>query len=386
MLSQLIPPPPPPPPTMTSLLQTLANAVSDAFSGADHSDEDHLLQRTQQIRRRITLPASDRYVIVNMCCQGYSPSKIAKALTTEERRVPTHTVRGVLRLWRQTNRIEPKKRGGTVMKYSEEERKVLADIQNEHHTYTYEQLRKAWKERTGSTKKLSDGTINRILKQFDITTKNVYYVPAERNTPANIEKRRMYAEQAIAWDAAELLFVDESGFNLHIRRSRGRSTSGTKAVWVAPNARGRNVSIIGVLSPKYGMIFWKKYVGGTDAQRYTQFLTELLREPRFQYKTYRIVMDNATCHSKKQIEELLEGQPVRQIAQFLPPYSPHLNPIENAWGHMKQHIAKKERVAGADMFALIQEAMSHVTPDKCDGWYRDCVRKYVDCIQGKPLE
>lgn len=44
-------------------------------------------------------------------------------------------------------------------------------------------------------------------------------------------------------------------------------------------------------------------------------------------------MDNAPFHKSKKIQKLLNRHGHRLL--FLPPYSPHLNPIENKWGQVK---------------------------------------------------
>ena len=49
-----------------------------------------------------------------------------------------------------------------------------------------------------------------------------------------------------------------------------------------------------------------------------------------------IVLDNASIHNKNLIFELVEKYKI--YVNFLPPYSPELNPIEKFWGVMKNSI------------------------------------------------
>jgi transposase len=46
-----------------------------------------------------------------------------------------------------------------------------------------------------------------------------------------------------------------------------------------------------------------------------------------------IVMDNATFHKRKDIVKAIEEQ--GHILEWLPPYSPDLNPIEQKWSQAK---------------------------------------------------
>jgi transposase len=49
-----------------------------------------------------------------------------------------------------------------------------------------------------------------------------------------------------------------------------------------------------------------------------------------------IIMDNASYHKSKELQQLFEQH--NHLLIFLPPYSPDLNPIENLWGTIKQHL------------------------------------------------
>ena len=46
-----------------------------------------------------------------------------------------------------------------------------------------------------------------------------------------------------------LLYVDECGFNLFTRRTRGRARVGQRAVRQVCNSRGKNINIILAISP-----------------------------------------------------------------------------------------------------------------------------------------
>ena len=50
-------------------------------------------------------------------------------------------------------------------------------------------------------------------------------------------------------------------------------------------------------------------------------------------------MDNASFHKSQRTRELIESVGCRII--FLPPYSPHLNPIEKFWANMKRWIRQQ---------------------------------------------
>jgi transposase len=62
-----------------------------------------------------------------------------------------------------------------------------------------------------------------------------------------------------------------------------------------------------------------------------------------------VVMDNAPFHKRKDIQEAFHKKNV--ILEYLPPYSPDLNPIEKKWAQAKA-IRKQQR---CDPFCLFTE-------------------------------
>ena len=60
-----------------------------------------------------------------------------------------------------------------------------------------------------------------------------------------------------------------------------------------------------------------------------------------------IVMDNATFHKRKDIIEAIERASLS--VDFLPPYSPDLNPIEKTWARLKA-LRRKMRCSIEELF------------------------------------
>lgn len=64
-----------------------------------------------------------------------------------------------------------------------------------------------------------------------------------------------------------------------------------------------------------------------------------------------IVIDNASFHKSKKIDDLIEQAGCELL--YLPPYSPDLNPIEKYWHKLKTQIKKKMR----DFAMTLENAM-----------------------------
>jgi transposase len=70
---------------------------------------------------------------------------------------------------------------------------------------------------------LSQPTISRVIKSMNYSLKAVVKIPAERNSVSNITMRQVYARYLALIPDENLVFLDETGFNLHLIRQRGYS-------------------------------------------------------------------------------------------------------------------------------------------------------------------
>ncbi|KAM0674273.1 hypothetical protein GVAV_002349 [Gurleya vavrai] len=67
----------------------------------------------------------------------------------------------------------------------------------------------------------SQPTTSRKLKKMLITRKRLSLIPQERNNVLNIECRAVYAAELARISLENILFLDETGLNLHTNRSTG---------------------------------------------------------------------------------------------------------------------------------------------------------------------
>jgi len=91
-------------------------------------------------------------------------------------------------------------------------------------------------------------------------------------------------------------------------------------------------------------------------------------------------MDNVAIHKVKGIREMIEERGL--LLLYLPPYSPYLNPIEEAFSSMKAWLcANRDDIQdqlegnGADLYAVLWEAIYHITTIDAHGWY--CHSSYI---------
>ena len=94
------------------------------------------------------------------------------------------------------------------------------------------------------------------------------------------------------------------------------------------------VKLLGILDYETGAVYMEDQES-YDAQVFLSFLGNVLKK----YPTGNIVMilDNAKIHHAKLLTGFLLENP-RLHLEFLPPYSPNLNIIEELWGWLKSSV------------------------------------------------
>ncbi len=138
-----------------------------------------------------------------------------------------------------------------------------------------------------------------------------------------------------------LVFVDECGFYLDPVVRRTWAPRGETPVQYSWTRQGRLSVFTALLvtlrdneqPPDVGLFFWireKHYTGW--------IIYELLRDDlRYRWQDSILVLDNWAGHKKaaRLLEEAFDDTSLALDIEYLPPYAPELNPVEQVWGHTK---------------------------------------------------
>lgn len=141
-----------------------------------------------------------------------------------------------------------------------------------------------------------------------------------------------------------IVYLDESGFALDSPRTHGYSRKGRRCYgkkdW---HARGR-LNAIGAITD-FEFLTVTLFDAYVDSDVFYAWLIEDLL-PKVPSRAV-IVMDNASFHKRDDMIEAIEK--AGHIPEFLPPYSPDLNPIEKKWAQAKS-IRRRLRCDPFDLF------------------------------------
>ena len=183
---------------------------------------------------------------------------------------------------------------------------------------------------------LTVSTISRTLKSIKWSKKQCRLVAKGRNA----DLRDYYLRNLSSYSSYQLVYVDESGCDKRIGfRRTGWSPLGTTPVKAAQYQRESRFQIL----PAYtqdGILLSRVFQGSTDSTVFEDYIEQLLHHcGRYPERNSVLVMDNASFHRTKRIEQLCADAGIRLM--YLPPYSPDLNPIEEFFAELKAFIKRK---------------------------------------------
>ncbi|MBL1202830.1 MAG: hypothetical protein FWK04_28130 [Nostoc sp. GBBB01] len=81
-------------------------------------------------------------------------------------------------------------------------------------------------------------------------------------------------------------------------------------------------------------------------------------------------MDNLPSHKLASIEELIQSKGAS--VQYLSPYSPDFNPIENWWSQLKAFLRSFSPTTTTMVDILIATALNLVNPNHLKNWFIHC--------------
>jgi len=120
------------------------------------------------------------------------------------------------------------------------------------------------------------------------------------------------------------------------------------AVAVAQTTGRDHINIHGAIDLQTGCTVMR-LVDKVDADSTIQLLAQIeATYPR--KRRIHVFLDNARCHHSRLVRAWLARPGCRTRLHFVPPYSPHLNPVERLWGLMHKHVTHNKSHASLKAF------------------------------------
>ncbi len=164
--------------------------------------------------------------------------------------------------------------------------------------------------------------------------------------------------------AERLVFVDEMWANVSLSPLYAWSRRGERAVGSAPRNWGKNVTLLASITAE-GIGPCLAVEGSTTRGVFEAYLERGLAPSLRPGQV--VVMDNLSAHKGGRVRQIVEGAGC-ELA-YLPPYSPDLNPIEEAFSKIKGLMRRAEARTREALVEAMGRALGAVTARDARGFF-----------------
>ena len=170
---------------------------------------------------------------------------------------------------------------------------------------------------------------------------------------------RWRARQASV-DPGRLVFIDETWVKTNMAPLRGWGPRGKRLIGKAPRRRWRTLTFIAALRADRidapcvfdGPINGHKFLSYVE-----RFLVPTLKPGDI------VILDNLGSHKGKAVRQAIRNAGAHLL--FLPPYSPDLNPIEQAFAKLKHWLRRAQARSLDEIHRAIARILERFPPAEC---------------------
>lgn len=213
-------------------------------------------------------------------------------------------------------------------------------------------------------KKLSNVTVWRLLVLLGLSNQT----PEKRALQENPKEAKRWLKDE--WPKIEkhqrrwqamLYFLDESGVSLMPVVGKTWAPKGHPPKIRVTNARG-GFCLSSAISPA-GRLVFRVEKGRVNAKTFIGFLLQIMRQ--HPHRKVIVIADQARPHIAKLIKEFVLSNHKRIAIYYLPPHSPHLNPDEKVWNHLKNKKLKAHQArTKSELKPILVSKMRSIQKDK----------------------
>jgi transposase len=187
---------------------------------------------------------------------------------------------------------------------------------------------------------------------------------SRRASERDATKRATWRERTAGIEPDRFVWIDETGSNLGLTRTHSRAPRGQRAYGDVPQRRGPNRTLITALTlDGFGPgLLLDEAIDRTTFDGYiVHRLAPTLKPGQI------VVVDNLKVHYSDRARAAIEAQGAH--LWYLPPYSPDLNPIEEAFSKVKTFLRTAAPRTLAEHSTAIWAALRTISPQDATGWF-----------------
>ena len=188
---------------------------------------------------------------------------------------------------------------------------------------------------------------------------------AEQLRPDVARKRARWKRHQTRLDPARLVFIDETWAKTNMTRTHGRALRGARLMAKVPHGHWKTMTFVaalrvdGLTAP---MVLDQPINGEWFLAYVEHVLTPTLTPGDV------VIMDNLGSHRGRAVRAAIRKAGAHLL--FLPPYSPDLNPIEQAFSKLKSQLRKADERSIETVWRRIGDLLNLFSPTECANYLR----------------
>ncbi|WEX77242.1 IS630 family transposase [Sinorhizobium numidicum] len=261
--------------------------------------------------------------------------------------------------YRATGSGAPGKMGGHRKRILEPHRAFIAERLNQNPHLTLHGLKDELARR-GVT--VSHNTIWEFIRREGLRFKKTLF--ALEQARADIARRReRWKTFQRNLDPERLVFIDETWIKTNMTPLRGWGPKGKRLRAFAPHGHWRTLTFLGALRSDR-LTAPCVFDGPINGQCFRAYVEQQL-VPALKPGDI-VIMDNLGSHKSAAIRQIIKAAGAR--LWFLPPYSPDLNPIEQAFSKIKHWMRQAQKRTVEDAWRHIGALVQTIEPHECSNY------------------
>ena len=159
---------------------------------------------------------------------------------------------------------------------------------------------------------------------------------------------------------SRLVFVDETAVATNMTRRHGRSPRGQRLDGPVPHGHWKTTTFVAGLTAQG---FAAPYVtdGAMNGETFLAWAEQMLAPSLAPGDV--VILDNLAAHKVAGVRRAIESCGAELL--YLPPYSPDLNPIEQAFAKLKALLRKAAERSVESLWTTVRDLLGRFSPAEC---------------------
>lgn len=287
-----------------------------------------------------------RYLALHAISKGYDTTTVSEIFCVDE-----STIYRLIERWKKEKDVQDKPKSGRPPILADKGKEKIKRLLEENNPKKHGINASFWDTKElylyfrKQDKKISRETLRKYLKQI-----GARYVKAVIKFPeADIDKQREFAKKFFEENkssSAIILFQDEMSAWCSARKGYGWTLNKRLEV-KAPQRNRQRLNCFGAVCPNNGDII-QMTSKESKTPAFIRFLNKIAK--KYHNKNVKLYLDNLPVHKARKVNEFISKHPHIKL-EFMPPYSPDLNPQEQWWNYERKKLLNNRNFSSTHQLA-----------------------------------